>query len=198
MITNKKLYDMIAEQMSNGNDALREQLESQIITETNQVQTMAQALADRQHSEINALSEQMNFRLDALQNQLKLELGQHITEQLTWTNQSLTQKYDAETQILKTELSEKINQATGEQSAIVIQQLTQDYDEKIEFLRKELSEKIDAKYDEIIQANAALAQGITNIQKDTAIIMKTLQLILTNMMLNTVETNISEGKNFKS
>ncbi|MDE6672795.1 MAG: hypothetical protein K2K16_11460 [Ruminococcus sp.] len=36
----------------------------------------------------------------------------------------------------------------------------------------------------------SLADGITSIQKDTAIIMETLQLILTNMMLNKISDDI--------
>lgn len=41
----------------------------------------------------------------------------------------------------------------------------------------------------------SLADGVTNLQKDTAILMETLQLILTNMMLNKISDEVTEPNN---
>ena len=47
---------------------------------------------------------------------------------------------------------------------------------------------------QILKVNQNLAEKIVNLQKDTAIIMETLQLILTNMMLNKVPDKIDSSE----
>ncbi|GEM_PF-2284923 len=154
MITNKKLYEMIAEQMHSGNEELRANLKSHIADKTAQAQSLAQEFADRQSEEISTLSAEMNHKLNVLQS----------------------------------ELSTQIHSVTAEYSETMIQKLTQEYDAKLENLKSELFEKLDENFFQVISTGKLLSDGINNLQKDTAVIMETLQLILTNMMLDSVET----------
>lgn len=160
MITNKNLYEMIVTQMSNGNDALREQLKSQILDENNRTQTFAQELVNKQCNEFSELSKEINSRLNAIQIELKSE----------------------------------IFNAMSNNSEMMIQKIAQDYDEKIENLKSELHRKLDTQLYHMMSASKSLADGIANLQKDTAVIMEILQLILTNMMLNKVESEFKDGK----
>ena len=58
---------------------------------------------------------------------------------------------------------------------------------RVEAVRAELSVKIDENLNMVLGSLKTLSDGMTDIQKDTAVIMETLQLILTNMMLDTVD-----------
>jgi len=153
MITNKKLYEMIAEQMNAGNEDLREQLKAQIADKTAQSHTMAQELADKQSQEISLLSAEISQKFNALQSDLHAEM--HNT----------AENY----------------------SEIMIQKLTQEYDAKLENVKTELLDKLEENFSQMMNASKSLSDGIANLQKDTAVIMETLQLILTNMMLDNVE-----------
>ena len=149
MITNKKLYEMIEEQINHSNEDLREKLKMQIAEKSSATQTLAQELADRHAVEINNFSAEMHQQWNALQSEI---------------------------------------QRTAEnQSEIIIQKLMQDYSQKTESLKSELFEKLDENFEQVMNASKSLADGIANLQKDTAVIMETLQLILTNMMLDKVE-----------
>ena len=74
MITNNKLYEMITEQVSQGNEALREQLKAQISEKAENTRTAAQEIAERQSRELNELSAMLNNRLDSI----KIELTEQI------------------------------------------------------------------------------------------------------------------------
>ena len=153
MFTNKKLYDMITEQITNENEDLREQLKTQIADRAAQTQSMAQELAGRQSMEISKLSQDVNDKVNALQNELKSEIAN----------------------------------AAESNYQMIVQQLTQVYDAKLESLRAELLEKIDENTYQLMKVSKIINDGIRNVQKDTAVIMQTLQLILTNMMLDEAE-----------
>ncbi|MBQ8011415.1 MAG: hypothetical protein IJ265_07680 [Oscillospiraceae bacterium] len=162
MITNKKLYEMMVEQMSNSNGALREQLKEQIMTGANENQTMMQALMEQQHTEITELSAQTQNAINALQSELRSELGS----------------------------------TAAAHSQMVIQQLTQEHTAKMDALKTELLAYLDERLGLMMQANKILSDHIADLQKDTAVIMETLQLILTNMMLDKVENGLTEGEIF--
>lgn len=132
MITNKNLYEMLSTQITDNNEALREQLKSQVL----------ESASKNEKSVVEELSE----------------------------------KYTSEINNLKTELSSQL--------------------EKLhDSLKEETFEKLDTQMTQILEVNRNLAEKVVNLQKDTAIIMETLQLILTNMMLNKVPDQIDSSKN---
>ena len=125
MITNKNLYEMLSTQITDSNEALREQLKSQVL----------ESASKNEKSVVEELSE----------------------------------KYTSE---LSSQL-EKLHDS----------------------LKEETFEKLDTQMTQILEVNRNLAEKVVNLQKDTAIIMETLQLILTNMMLNKVPDQIDSSKN---
>lgn len=132
MITNKNLYEMLSTQITDSNEALREQLKSQVL----------ESASKNEKSVVEELSE----------------------------------KYTSEINNLKTEISSQL--------------------EKLhDSLKEETFEKLDTQMTQILEVNRNLAEKVVNLQKDTAIIMETLQLILTNMMLNKVPDQIDSSKN---
>ena len=54
----------------------------------------------------------------------------------------------------------------------------------------ELSEKMDTQFSELLQISECISDTINNLQKDTAVMMETLQLILTNMLIDKVENKV--------
>lgn len=159
MITNKNLYEMIANQMNNSNEALREQLKSQILEGTSQTgQNIVQELSDRYCAEINSLQETLNNKLDNMYNDLKSEMASDMSDN----------------------------------SETLFRKISEDYSQKIESLQININEKLDVQLNQIMDISKSLADGITNLQKDTAIIMETLQLILTNMMLNKISDEVEK------
>lgn len=159
MITNKNLYEMIANQMNNSNETLREQLKSQILEGTSQTgQNIVQELSDRYCAEIHSLQETLNNKLDNMYNDLKSEIASDMSNN----------------------------------SETLFRKISEDYSQKIESLQININEKLDVQLNQIMGISKSLADGITNLQKDTAIIMETLQLILTNMMLNKISDEVEK------
>ena len=159
MITNNKLYEMITEQVSQGNEALREQLKAQISEKAENTRTAAQEIAERQSRELNELSAMLNNRLDSI----KIEL---------------TEQIKAETDNIGSDIDGKADK---------MENLIRELYLRVEAVRAELSVKIDENLNMVLGSLKTLSDGMTDIQKDTAVIMETLQLILTNMMLDTVD-----------
>lgn len=155
MITNKNLYEMIAKQIDNGNEELRNQLKNQITEKTSQTQSLFQQLIVRQSADINDLSVVIKERLDSLYN----ELNSKILESVEKNKNNLHST--------STEISEL-------------------YVAELENLRKEIDLKIDESNNNIIQMINVVNDHLINLQKDTAVIMETLQLVLTNMMLDNI------------
>ena len=60
--------------------------------------------------------------------------------------------------------------------------------EEIKQQIKELEEQMDQQFSQIADLQKILYDNIVSIQKDNAIIMETLQLILTNMLIDNVKT----------
>ena len=131
MITNKNLYEMLSAQITDSNEALREQLKSQVL----------ESASKNEKSVVEELSE----------------------------------KYTSEINNLKTEFSNQLEKLHDN-------------------LKEETFEKLDTQMTQILKVNQNLAEKIVNLQKDTAIIMETLQLILTNMMLNKVPDKIDSSE----
>lgn len=156
MITNKKMYEMITENMNDNNQALREQLQKHLETGVNESQTMIRRLTELHQSEITELTQKMESSLSTVQEQLSKEI---------------------------------VSTAAG-YSQMTSQKLMEHFDQKMNALRAEFMEKMDAQHQEMMKNTGYLFAGIANLQKDTAIIMETLQLILTNMMLDNVEDEL--------
>lgn len=131
MITNKNLYEMLSAQITDSNEALREQLKSQVLESASKNEkSVVEELSEKYTSEINNLKTEFNNQLEKLHDNLK----------------------------------------------------------------EETFEKLDTQMTQILKVNQNLAENIVNLQKDTAIIMETLQLLLTNMMLNKVPDKIDSSE----
>lgn len=131
MITNKNLYEMLSAQITDSNEALREQLKSQVLESASKSEKgVVEELSEKYTSEINNLKTEFNNQLEKLHDNLK----------------------------------------------------------------EETFEKLDTQMTQILKVNQNLAENIVNLQKDTAIIMETLQLLLTNMMLNKVPDKIDSSE----
>lgn len=122
------------------------------------------------------LSTQITDSNEALREQLKSQVLESASKNEKNVVEELSEKYTSEINNLKTELSSQL--------------------EKLhDSLKEETFEKLDTQMTQILEVNRNLAEKVVNLQKDTAIIMETLQLILTNMMLNKVPDQIDSSKN---
>ena len=122
------------------------------------------------------LSTQTTDSNEALREQLKSQVLESASKNEKSVVEELSEKYTSEINNLKTELSSQL--------------------EKLhDSLKEETFEKLDTQMTQILEVNRNLAEKVVNLQKDTAIIMETLQLILTNMMLNKVPDQIDSSKN---
>ena len=143
------------------------------------------------------ISEQMNNSNEDLRESLRSQIADKTSQVQTMAQgladrqsaeiMALSDKINTKLNNLKNEISFEINNAAESNSEMIINKLTQDYDEKLKALKSEILEKLDESFYVMLNANKSLSDGIANIQKDTAVIMETLQLILTNMMLNNVQ-----------
>lgn len=121
------------------------------------------------------LSTQITDSNEALREQLKSQISENINENGKSAVQELSEKYTSEINRLRTELSKQ-------------------FEELHDNLKKEIFEKLDIQITQILEVNQKLSEQVVNLQKDTAIIMETLQLILTNMMLNKVPDQVTTSK----
>ena len=122
------------------------------------------------------LSTQITDSNEALREQLKSQVLESASKNEKSVVEELSEKYTSEINSLKTELSSQL--------------------EKLhDSLKEETFEKLDTQMTQILEVNRNLAEKVVNLQKDTAIIMETLQLILTNMMLNKVPDQTDSSKN---
>ena len=98
-------------------------------------------------------------------------------------------------EVFCTEQQHSMAEAGGEKFPLVFA-FVGEYTQKLhDSLKEETFEKLDTQMTQILEVNRNLAEKVVNLQKDTAIIMETLQLILTNMMLNKVPDQIDSSKN---
>ena len=122
------------------------------------------------------LSTQITDSNETLREQLKSQVLESASKNEKSVVEELSEKYTSEINNLKTELSSQL--------------------EKLhDSLKEETFEKLDTQMTQILEVNRNLAEKVVNLQKDTAIIMETLQLILTNIMLNKVPDQIDSSKN---
>ena len=121
------------------------------------------------------LSAQITDSNEALREQLKSQVLESASKNEKSVVEELSEKYTSEINNLKTEFSNQLEKLHDN-------------------LKEETFEKLDTQMTQILKVNQNLAEKIVNLQKDTAIIMETLQLILTNMMLNKVPDKIDSSE----
>ena len=166
MMTNSKLYEMIIGQVNEGNESIREQLKTQISERADQAQTLAQRLEEKQSREFSELLTVINEMLD----NIKADMMHDIHEKIANLRYENNENSEKQMQLIKREN----------------ENLMREVNDKIDDLRNELIERMNDDLNKNLSSFKALSDGISNIQKDSAVIMETLQLILTNMMLDKV------------
>lgn len=166
MITNTKLYEMVTEQFTSGNGELRDQLLSQISASSEKNETMAQQLADQQRTEIEQLSDCLQSQINAVQEELNSKIEKTATTCSAALMQTMTTHFNGE-----------------------INKLQAYFDEEIEKLQTSITYSMDERFEKIMLATKNMTDRMIDLQKDTAVIMQTLQLILTNMMLDNVSAS---------
>lgn len=152
------------------------------------------------------ITNQMTVSNEELREQLKSQILEGTSQTGQNIAQKLSDRYCAEINILKKQLNSKLDtlqndlksemlKDISDNSDALFKKISDDYTRKIESLKTNLNEKLDLQLNQIMDISKSLADGVTNLQKDTAIIMETLQLILTNMMLNKISDEVTEPNN---
>ena len=83
-------------------------------------------------------------------------------------------------------LTSKFAQAIAESNQAMAKQIVAEYCSKLEDLRNDINGRMSAQYGEMQEMIKALSISLNNLQRDNAIIMETLQLILTNLLIDGV------------
>lgn len=163
MLTNKKLLDEIIAQTSVNNDALREQLKQQILAGTSETNKSVLAdITEKYETGVTSIIEDIHQCNDVLKRQFNVDLAQHNNE-----------------------LTEAINREISYNQA-EYKDLMSEYDKKLDVLREEINNRLDSISEEMMSMGKALSDSIINLQKDNSIIMESIQLILTNILINGV------------
>lgn len=162
MMTNTKLLQEITELTQENNEALREQLRQQILEGTSELnRSVLQDFSDKYHKEFNALCEQSKQQ-----------------------NDYLLEKVDESGKQLTSELASKLSQMITESNQTMLNNILTEYNSKFESLRSEIN---NMQSENIYYIVKALSNSMKNLQRDNSIIMETLQLILTNLLIDGVE-----------
>lgn len=162
MMTNTKLLQEITELTQENNEALREQLRQQILEGTSELnRSVLQDFSDKYHKEFNALCEQSKQQ-----------------------NDYLLEKVDESGKQLTSELASKLGQMITESNQTMLNNILTEYNSKFESLRSEIN---NMQSENIYYIVKALSNSMKNLQRDNSIIMETLQLILTNLLIDGVE-----------
>jgi len=130
-----------------------------------------------------------------MQSQIDNEnLREQLKEQLSSISKSNSNFAGALSEQIETlsknqnELSQQINDKIQNLYQLGMEN-NKDYSEKLEAVKRELLNKIDEQSNYITRMNKTLYDSIVSVQKDTEVIMQTLQVILTNMLLDDVKTD---------
>lgn len=161
MMTNTKLLQEITELTQENNEALREQLRQQILEGTSELnRSVLQDFSDKYHKEFNELCEQSKQQ-----------------------NDDLLVKIDESGKQLTSELASKLGQMITESNQTMLSSILTEYNSKFESLRSEIN---NMQSENIYYIVKALSNSMKNLQRDNSIIMETLQLILTNLLIDGV------------
>ncbi|MCM1133017.1 MAG: hypothetical protein NC340_06060 [Ruminococcus flavefaciens] len=145
------------------------------------------------------ITNQMTVSNEELREQLKSQILEDINQTGQNIAQKLSDRYCAEINALQKQLNSKLDTLQNDIKSEMLKDISSnldtlfkkfsdDYTQKIESLKINLNEKLDLQLNQIMD----ISKSLTDLQKDTAIIMETLQLILTNMMLNKISDEVVE------
>lgn len=138
------------------------------------------------------LREQLKSQILEGANQTGHNIAQELSDKYSAGINALQEHLNSRLDAVKIDLLSEIEKNISDNSDVLFRKISDDYSKKIESLSADINEKLDSQFNQIMEVSKSLADGITNIQKDTAIIMETLQLILTNMMLNKISDDVSK------
>lgn len=163
MLTNKKLLEEIIAQTSVNNDTLREQLKNQIATSTSETsKSVLTDLGDKYESGIASIIEDFHQKNDTLKREINVDFSQQVNK-------------------FSETINRKISDNQAEYKALILE-----YNKKVDKLYNEMNNCLDSVSEEIMNMGKALSNSILNLQKDNSIIMESIQLILTNILINGV------------
>lgn len=140
---------------------------------------------------------QMNISNEELREQLSSQILEGTNQTGQNVAQELSNQYRAEMNVLKDKFYNRLDDLKTELRSEIFSKMDEDtnalheknltvYNQKMDRLKTEFHEEMDSQLNQMMSVTKSLADSIADLQKDTAIIMKTLQLILTNMMLNKI------------
>lgn len=138
------------------------------------------------------LREQLKSQILEGANQTGHNIAQELSDKYSAGINALQEHFNSRLDDVHIDLLSEIEKNISDNSDILFRKISDDYSKKIDSLSADINEKLDSQFNQIMEVSKSLADGITNIQKDTAIIMETLQLILTNMMLNKISDDVSK------
>ena len=161
--------------VSANNKADIEELNKQYITKLNETKEELEKIVTQSQNNNETFISKGNEQLLA---RIKQQ-HQMLAEQADNKIESLHQKMATELNETKKELEERIDSYYYQMMSINQYKLIE--------AKKEIEAKIDSNFYKMLSTNQRLSEEITSLQKDISIIMETLQLILTNMLLDEVE-----------
>lgn len=138
------------------------------------------------------LREQLKSQILEGANQTGHNIAQELPDKYSAGINALQEHFNSRLDDVHIDLLSEIEKNISDNSDVLFRKISDDYSKKIDSLSADINEKLDSQFNQIMEVSKSLADGITNIQKDTAIIMETLQLILTNMMLNKISDDVSK------
>lgn len=164
MLTNTKLLQEITAMTQENNEVLREKLKQQILEGTsNMNRSVLHDFSEKYHAEFKEMTDQFGKQHDELLKEFN-EISKKQSETLT----------------------SKFAQAIAESNQAMAKQIAVEYCSKLEDLRNDINGRMSAQYGEMQEMIKALSINLNNLQRDNAIIMETLQLILTNLLIDGV------------
>ena len=165
MMTNTKLLQEITSMTTENNKILREQLKKQILD----------GIGELNNNIVQDFSEKYTMDFDKL------------IEQFNCYYQNLLNEIDNRHKKLNEEFLSSVNKIINKSNKSTLDNIILEYNSKIEQLNSEFDKKINYQSETILCMIKTLSDNINSLQKDNAIVMETLQLILTNLIINGVD-----------
>lgn len=168
MMTNSKLLEEIISRSQNNNEILREKLKEQVLKGTNEnSRSMMAEFSERYKNDFGELKNSITENVQLYNNEIKKD------QSLIFNKMELLIKD------MNDRLNTEIQKSVHETECKIMKEISS--------LREELNKNIDEKFNQTLQAVKSVSDNMDNLQKDNAIIMQTLQLILANMLLEEVD-----------
>lgn len=142
----------------------------------------------RSQNDNKALREQLQAQL-TLFSESNTSIASDLSEQLgdiKARQEELSEQTERRIKELHQQLGMELCSRITESNKAEINRLSEEYAEKLEQTQKELEEKMDLLFKKCVNMSNVFFEKLTDIQKDNAIIMETLQVILANMLIDGV------------